>query len=146
MQPPSAYRRLLYFVLTLPLFIVIWRNRSLWHDEAALGYNVVSRSYSQLLEPLSFSQAAPIGYLLLSKVCNSLFGYNDIAIRIPSIIAYLCLFFILAQRASRSPVGLLRFVFTVSTAGVIKYAFELKPYAYDVLLMVVLLEYGEVVL
>lgn len=145
-QPPSTYRRLLFFGLTLPLLIVICRNRSLWLDEAALGYNIVSRSYSQLLQPLSFSQVAPIGYLLLSKACTSLFGYNDIAIRIPSIIAYLCLFFILARRVSRSPEWLLRFVFIVSAAGVIKYGFELKQYIYDVLLMVVLLAYGDFML
>ncbi len=146
MQPPSAYRRLLFFGLTLPLLIVICRNRSLWLDEAALGYNIVSRSYSELLQPLSDQQAAPIGYLLLSKACNSLFGYNDIAVRLPSIIAYLCLFFILGRRASRSPEWLLRFVFIVSAAGVIKYAFELKQYIYDVLLMVVLLAYGDFIL
>lgn len=146
MQPPSTYRRLLFFGLTLPLLIVICRNRSLWLDEAALGYNIVSRSYSELLQPLSYRQVAPIGYLLLSKACNSLFGYNDIAVRIPSIIAYLCLFFILGRRASRSPEWLLRFVFIVSAAGVIKYAFELKQYIYDVLLMVVLLAYGDFLL
>jgi hypothetical protein len=145
MQLPSTYRRLLFFGLTLPLLIVICRNRSLWLDEAALGYNIVSRSYSELLQPLSYRQVAPIGYLLLSKACNSLFGYNDIAIRIPSIIAYLCLFLILGRRA-RSPEWVLRFVFIVSAAGVIKYAFELKQYIYDVLLMVVLLAYGDFLL
>ena len=136
----------MFFGLTLPLVIVICRNRSLWFDEAALGYNIVSRSYSELLQPLTYSQVAPIGYLVLSKACNSLFGYNDIAIRIPSIIAYLCLFFILGRRASRSPEWLLRFVFIVSAAGVIKYAFELKQYIFDVLLMVVLLVYGDLIL
>jgi hypothetical protein len=144
-QQSSTYRRLLWFVLTLPLLIVIFRNRSLWLDEAALGFNIVSSSYSQLLRPLSYEQVAPIGYLLLSKACNALFGYNDIAIRIPSIIAYLCLFSILARRASRSPEWLLRFVFIVAAAGVIKYAFELKQYIYDVLFMVVLLIYGGVI-
>lgn len=146
MQPPASYRRLLFFGLMLPLLIVICRNSSLWLDEAALGSNIVSRSYSELLEPLSYRQVAPIGYLLLSKACNSLFGYNDIAVRIPSIIAYLCLFFILGRRACRSPEWFLRFVFIVSAAGVIKYAFQLKQYIYDVLLMVVLFTYGEFVL
>jgi hypothetical protein len=146
MQPPSTYRRLLFFGLTVPLLIVICRDRSLWLDEAALGYSIVSRSYSELLQPLAYDQVAPIGYLLLSKACNSLFGYNDIAIRIPSIIAYLCLFFVLGRRASRSPEWALRFVFIVSAAGVIKYAFELKQYIYDVLLMVVLFAYGDFLL
>jgi hypothetical protein len=132
----------LVLALTLPLVIVICRDRSLWLDEAMLGYNIVARSYSQLLQPLVYGQVAPIGYVLLSKTCNTLFGYNDVAIRLPSVAAYLCLFVALAHRANRSPQSLFRFVFIAGAAGVIKYAFELKPYIYDVLSMVLLLTYG----
>lgn len=146
MRLASTYRGPLVVGLMLPLVIVICRNRSLWLDEAALGYNIVSRSYSQLLQPLLYSQVAPIGYLLFSKACNSLFGHNDIAIRIPSIVAYLCMFLMLARRAHRSPEGLFRFVLIVAAAGVIKYAFELKQYIYDVLLMAVLLNHADFML
>ena len=145
MRLATSSVRPLVLALTLPLVIVICRDRSLWLDEAMLGYNIVARSYSQLLQPLSYGQVAPIGYVLLSKACNTLFGYNDLAIRLPSIVAYLCLFVLLAHRANRSPQALFRFVLIAGAAGVIKYAFELKPYIYDVLFMVVVLTYGSVI-
>ncbi len=142
-QLPATFRRLLTFALLLPLAILLCRARSLWYDESALGANIVTRSYAQLFEPLSYVQVAPIGYLLLSKLSNSLLGHNDIAIRLPSIAAYLCLFAILARRADRSPERLLRFVLIVAAPAVVRYGFELKQYICDVLLMVVLLEFGE---
>src|SRR5262245_55019840 len=144
-QLPATFRRLLIVALLLPLAILVCRARSLWYDESALGANIVMRSYAQLFEPLSNGQVAPIGYLLLSKLSNTLLGHNDIAIRLPSIAAYLCLFAVLARRADRSPGRLLRFVLIVAAPGVVRYAFELKQYICDVLLMVVLLELGEVV-
>jgi hypothetical protein len=110
-----------------------------------LGYNIVTRSYSQLLRPLAYGQVAPIGYLLVSRACHALLGHNDVAIRLPSIAGYLCLFAVLAHRADRSPQSLFRFVFIAGAAGVIKYGFELKPYIYDVLLMAVLLDYNDAI-
>ena len=146
MRYAGVYRRMLLLGLTAPMWVVVLRSRSLWLDEAALGYSVVSRSYAQLLLPLAYNQVAPIGYLLFAKIGNSLFGYNDIAIRLPSLVAYLGLVVILARGATRSPAGLLRFVLIVAAAGVIKYGFDLKPYICDVLLMVLLLEHGDVLL
>jgi hypothetical protein len=146
MSASSISRRMLVVALAAPLAIVVAGNRSLWLDEAALGYNIVSRSYAQLLGPLAYVQVAPIGFLLFSKLCNSLFGHNDIAIRVPSMVAYVALFVILARRARRSPAGVLRFVLIAGAAGVIKYAFDLKPYIYDVLLMVLLLDQGSALL
>ena len=127
MRYAGVYRRMLLLGLTAPMWVVVLRSRSLWLDEAALGYSVVSRSYAQLLLPLAYNQVAPIGYLLFAKIGNSLFGYNDIAIRLPSLVAYLGLVVILARGATRSPAGLLRFVLIVAAAGVIKYGFDLKP-------------------
>lgn len=137
--------RLLVPGLLLPLAIFVLRGRSLWYDEAALGVNIVTRPLAGLLQPLDHLQVAPIGYLLVAKVSGALLGYSDVAIRLPSIAAYLCLFGLLARRAGRAPESLLRFVMIVAAPGVIRYAFELKPYVCGVLLMVVLIEYGEAV-
>jgi len=74
MRYAGVYRRWLLLGLTAPMWVVVLRSRSLWLDEAALGYSVVSRSYAQLLLPLEYNQVAPIGYLLFAKIGNSLFG------------------------------------------------------------------------
>jgi hypothetical protein len=142
---PATFRRLLLLALLLPLAVLVVRYKSLWYDEAALGINIVTRSYSQLFEPLSYLQVAPIGFLLLAKLSNAVLGHNDFAIRLPSLAAYLCLFAALARRADRSPGQLLRLVLIVASPAVLRYAFELKQYISDVLLMVVLLEFGGVV-
>ncbi len=144
-QVPATWRRLLVPALLVPLAVFIGRRRSLWYDEASLGVNVITRSFAGLLQPLDLQQVAPVGYLLAAKVSGALLGYNDVALRLPSIAAYLCLFVLLARRAGRSPESLLRFVLVVAAPGVIRYGFELKPYIFDVLLMAVLLEYGQVV-
>jgi len=84
---PATFRRLLVLVLLLPLVILVCRARSVWQDEALLGINIVMRSYTQLFKPLVNVQVAPIGYLLLSRMSNTPLGHNDIAIRLPSIVA-----------------------------------------------------------
>ena len=140
---PATFRRLLVLALLLPMAIVVCRYKSLWYDEASLGINIVTRSFGRLFEPLAYVQVAPIGFLLLAKLSNTLFGHNDFAIRLPSLAAYLCLFAALARRADRSPAQLLRFVLIVASPAVLRYAFELKQYISDVLLIVVLLEFGE---
>lgn len=142
---PATAHRVLVLVLLLPLAILVLRYKSLWYDEASLGINIVTRSYGGLFDPLSYLQVAPIGFLLLSKLSNTLLGYNDVAIRLPSLAAYLGLFVALARRADRSPEQLLRFVLIAASPAVLRYAFELKQYISDVLLIVLLLEFGEAV-
>jgi hypothetical protein len=143
--PARAHRRLLALALLLPLAIIVGRYRSLWYDEAALGANIVTRSFAELFQPLAYLQVAPIGYLLLAKASNTLLGFNDLAIRLPSLVAYLCLFGLLARRATGGWASVLRLALVAGAPGVIRYGFELKPYIYDVLLMVLLLEHAEAI-
>ena len=39
-----------------------WSIGPFWGDEAALAYNLISRSYLQLTRPLDLFQAAPVGF------------------------------------------------------------------------------------
>src|SRR5947208_3639344 len=57
-------------------------NRSLWLDESFLALNIVQRSFSQLLQPLSYGQGAPIAFLLVEKSFLQAFGNNEYTLRL----------------------------------------------------------------
>ena len=57
-------------------------NRSLTEGEAALALNIIEKSYSQLLHPLDYAQAAPVGFLIAQRFMASLFGTTEMAMRV----------------------------------------------------------------
>jgi predicted membrane-bound mannosyltransferase len=57
-------------------------NRALRGDEAYLVLNILNRSLPELWEPLDYSQAAPIGFLLLEALTFRFFGNSEFAFRL----------------------------------------------------------------
>lgn len=110
-------------------------NRSLWADEAVLALNIVNRSYLELLQPLDYDQAAPIGFLLVEKLAVQLFGNNEYALRLFPLfsgIISLLLFYQLAKRfipQAAIPIALVLFA---SLNYLVYYASEVKQYSTDV--------------
>ena len=49
---------------------------------AMLALNVVDRDYGELLGRLDMNQAAPAGFLLVSKIVGSLADYSEFALRL----------------------------------------------------------------
>ena len=124
-------------------------NRSLWLDPAMLALNVVNRDASELLGRLDMNQAAPPGFLLVSKAIGSMFGYSEYSLYLAP-----CLFgvvaFLLFMRLSIAVLGPIRAplaylpMATCSTA--IFYCGEFRPQSADLFFTVVVLLAGQAVL
>ena len=130
---------LLGFVLRLRQYLT---GRSLWLDEAMLALNIVNRDFAGLFQPLDYDQGAPIGFLLVEKVLNVIFGDHEFVLRLfPFIagIAALGLFYLLLRRTT-SGVGLWTGLALFATGSeLIYYSSEMKQYIVDVVVTMVLL-------
>lgn len=119
-------------------------NRSLWLDEAYLAVNFLDRDLAQLLfEPLSNGQAAPLGFLALTKVLTTVLGVEDWVLRLQPLAAGLLTLLAawglarstLSHRAAQATfVGLLAL-----SPVLVYYSSEFKQYHNDVLATVALL-------
>jgi hypothetical protein len=117
-------------------------NRSLTEGEAPLALNIIERSYAGLLQPLGHVQAAPVGFLLIQKLCVYLFGTGELALRLFPLaagITALFLFLLVAKKTlegSAVPIAVL--LFAVGD-HLIYFSSEVKPYSSDVLICLLIL-------
>jgi hypothetical protein len=116
-------------------------DRSLWVDESMLALNIIRRSPAELLKPLDYSQAAPVGFLWLEKLAVQYLGSGEMALRfVPLLcgIGSVLLFLGVARKFLPQPaipiaVGL----FAVSEP-LIYYSSEVKQYSSDVAFALIL--------
>jgi hypothetical protein len=124
--------RLVRFGLAMPI----------WGDEAMLGLNVISRSYRELLQPLSNLQVAPFGFLWVLRFTFERLGISDYTARMPSLMAGLGGLLLFSRWAgllvSRQAVLMATAVVAVS-GYIVRYGVEMKPYGMDFLATIVLL-------
>jgi hypothetical protein len=114
----------------------LFAGHTFWYDEAMLLANIADGTWADLFGPLPFyDQAAPQLYLVLLKMLHTLFGLNEIVLRLPSLgAAVACLWLI----ATRMP-GLTRLeraMAAVVLAGSITFAYlttETKQYTFEIL-------------
>lgn len=117
-------------------------GRSLWLDPAMLALNLVERGPAELFGRLDLGQAAPVGFLLLTKLAGAAGGYSELSmIAVPFAfgVAALALFLpltvdVLGRRAA--PLAFVPFA-TCSTA--VYYSGELKQYSADLFVAVAVL-------
>jgi len=120
-------------------------GRSFWADEASLALNIVNRGFGGMFQPLDYDQGAPIGFLLVEKLFNSILGKNEFALRLfPLIVGLisLWLFYLLLKRMmiERSGAGLLTALALFAfNPRLIYYSSELKQYIVDVAVTISLL-------
>ncbi len=113
-----------------------FRDRAVWHDEAAAVVNVLSLGPGELLGPLRFHEAAPPLFLWLLKAVALTLGDSSLALRLPSFLASVGSLLLLAHVAGRLlaaravPWAVLLFA---ASEQLLWHASEAKPYALDVL-------------
>lgn len=110
-------------------------GRPLWHDEAALALNLLERSFTGLFDPLSYTQAAPLGFLLLTKLVIRVFGTSEYALRLlpfTAAIASVGLFYAVARRVLPSSGTTAALALFALSSALTDYGCELKPYSVDV--------------
>ena len=116
-------------------------NRALWADEAALALNIVHRSLGDLIQPLDYGQASPLGFLFGVKIFASLFGNYDYVLRLfPLFMGLLALFLmgVLAKKYTGWAGLFALAVFAINTP-LVYYSSELKQYGTDVLVALLML-------
>lgn len=118
-------------------------GRSLWVDEAMLALNIVNRDILGLFKPLDYDQGAPLGFLLVEKIFNLLFGRNEYALRLfPFLLGILSiwLFYQLLKRlVQNETVVLIALALFVISPRLIYYSSEVKQYIVDVVVTIALL-------
>jgi len=122
--------RLVRYVLCFPL----------WEDECFLVYNLIDRSYLDLLKPLDYHQVCPVLFLWVEATAVRLFGFNEYALRLIPVlasIAGLFLFRHVAERLLRGWALVLAVGWFAVSYPMIRYTAEAKPYGTDLFLALV---------
>jgi dolichyl-phosphate-mannose-protein mannosyltransferase len=116
-------------------------DRSLWLDESMLALNIIRRSAVELLKPLDYAQAAPVGFLWLEKLAANYFGTSELALRLFPLlcgIVSVALFALVTRKflpPSTAPIAV--GLFSVSEP-LIYYSSEVKQYSSDVVFALIL--------
>ncbi|NER81614.1 MAG: hypothetical protein F6K42_19030 [Leptolyngbya sp. SIO1D8] len=109
-------------------------NRSLWLDETSLALNILNRSYGELLGSLDYNQAAPPFFLWAEKLVTQYFGASELSLRFLPLMAGILSIFLFYQFAHQFSKGLtipIAIALFSSLESTIFYSAELKPYAVD---------------
>ena len=108
----------------------------LWGDEAFVAVNFLHRGYRDLIRPLAYGQICPLFFLWIERAVVSVFGFNELSLRLfPLICGVLSmpLFYRMASRLLRGVPLLLAVGIFAVTLHPIRHAAEVKPYASDLL-------------
>jgi len=119
-----------------------WYARSYWLDELAVLRNVADRGYLELLRPLDYYQAAPVGWLWLQRLVADIAGFGERAMRLVPLlfgIALLVLVAWLARILLTPPGALLVLAFAVVNQYLIYYSNEAKQYTSEAFWVTLLL-------
>ncbi len=136
-----------FILITSFLLRLIGLNQSLWLDEATTARVVQQFNYGQILTQFSPNDFHPPLYYLFMKFWTNIFGYSEIALRIPSVLASLVtgwIVYLIVQKA-RLPAGrsvkstaLWASAFFLFNPLVVYYSQEARMYSFATLLVVLI--------
>ncbi len=135
----SKARYYAYFVLGLSVVLRLkWyvENRSLFIDEANVARNIAERSFPQLFQNLDYDQYVPPLFSVSLKICASIFGYYEWALRLVPLLSSciaLCLLWKLVKRfCVVSYIRWFPLVLMGFSVVFIQYSTEVKQYSSDI--------------
>lgn len=118
----------------------------LWGDELLLTGNFLDRGFAELARPLDNHQVAPVLFLWIELAATKLFGLNEFALRLFPLlcgIGALLLFARLAWRLAPGLPSVLAVAIFACATYTIRHSTEVKPYATDACVSLVLLSLAE---
>lgn len=125
-------------LIGLGIFIRLYQYlvcRSLYHDEALLARNINDLSFPELTSVLEFNQAAPFGFLWLTKAIVNVAGDQEYSFRlIPLLagIASILVFYKIIQYFFNSSFRLIALAFFILNNHLVFYSISFKQYGIDV--------------
>ncbi len=135
---PVAVRALPWLLVTVGALLRLAQylhNRSLWIDECFLALATADQSITEIFQPLSLNQAAPVGYLFLQKIAVSAWGSSEYVLRLIPLIAGLAslpLFWSMARHFVSGTALWFALGLFATSDSLIYYSSEAKQYSSDV--------------
>ncbi len=110
-------------------------NISFWLDEAMLALNIANRTFGELVKPLDYDQGAPLGFLWIVKLAETVLGNHEYSLRLLPFLAG-CLALWLVWRLARQVIlpvgGVFALILFASSRYVVSYSAQVKQYSLDV--------------
>ena len=114
----------------------------IWGDEASVVMSLVTRDFAGLVRPpLEYAQQAPLGYMWVELATVKCLGYSEWALRLPAFacgLVSLVAFWRFASRLVDRRSMLLAVAILAASYYPVRHAAEVKPYAGDLLVSLVL--------
>ncbi len=118
------------------------RNFPLWGDESFVAVNFIARGYGDLLKPLEYGQICPVLFLWIERFVVGQLGFGEWTLRLFPVVCGVVSVWLFRHVAAcvvdGLPLLLAVAIFAMSFHP-IRHASEVKPYASDLLVALVLL-------
>lgn len=139
--------------LTVALLILgtVWRifhyalAMPIWGDEAFVAINFIERGFGEMIEPLVYGQIVPLLYMWAVEAVSRVGGYSEYSLRLVALLsglAALPLFWRFARTIMPQRAAIVALAFLACAYFPTRHSAEVKPYASDLLVALLLMMAG----